>query len=286
MVKVYCDHNFLINAFAENDAYKERLRAVVEAGAIQFVLSTWHWVEMAKDENTVRGLHLADFADSLRPLWLRDRTRIQADEVANSFFAFMNLQYTPTPPISTLATVIAEITEKSEKITARYTQSRPFVQHLQTPQGTKELAHAYSANFDSQKFLRDARHRSNHQHRLTRPLRRKVDREWLKQLLPVKTPAGVKIDRKTRRAFLAQNQPQDFRCLAVESALSQDAVELDRALPEREFRDRQHAMSIPYVEFLVTNDGRLAKTVARIAPELSFKTAVIIDKAGFDHRFL
>src|SRR5258708_276580 len=135
MAKVYCDHNFLINVFSESKAYKERLWEVVEREAVEFVLSTWHWVEMAKDENLMRGLELADFADSLKPIWLRDRRRIQADEVAKGLFAFMKLQYTPAPPISTLAKVFSEATEQNEGITVRYKQSRTFVKYLQTPEG-------------------------------------------------------------------------------------------------------------------------------------------------------
>src|SRR6185503_20223819 len=78
MPRIYCDHNFLINALNEDDVYKERLREARNTHDVHLVLSTWHWVEMAKDENTNRGLELADFADSLNPSWLRERRRIQA----------------------------------------------------------------------------------------------------------------------------------------------------------------------------------------------------------------
>src|SRR6266853_5708469 len=111
MPKVYCDHNFLIGAFDEGDAYKERLRATRNTRDVALVLSTWHWVEMAKDQNRDRGLDLADFADSLDPSWLRERRRIQATEVAEALFNYIGVPFRPTAPITTMTQVISEMTD-------------------------------------------------------------------------------------------------------------------------------------------------------------------------------
>jgi hypothetical protein len=286
MPLAYLDHNILINASTSTEDYKTRVRNLKTDRDVQIVLSTWHWVEMAKDQNRERGLDLADFADSLNPLWLRERRRIEGEEVSQELFKFMKNPSQSTSAVTTLAQVIAESAETSAKRASKFQRSRPFVLFLQTAEGQNPLLNAYQANYAAQRFLRDARHRADHQHGLSRPMRRKIDRAIIKGLLPLRTPQGEPISRQVYRSFLKTANIKMLKTLAIETALFNDALELDRALSENEFRDRQHAMSIPYVDYFVTDDDRLAKTIRRTADDLNFDTAAVISKSEFDKRFM
>lgn len=282
MPRAYCDHNFLINTFGETPPYQTRLRNSIEQRRIELVLSTWHWEEMARDANEARSLGLADYADSLQPLWLRERRNLQTNEVADALFRFIGAEYQIPPPFAALPEVVAAMVGVEPQIAANYTRSAPFVRHLRTPQGAAPLREAYDQVYRAQEFVRQAHRNQN----FSRPIRRTVDRTLVQQLLPDRTPTGEKIDRRLKRKFLSQIRVNQLPSLAVEVALSDDARQLNRALPEREFRDRQHAIAIPYVDFLITDDGRLTNTIGRIAQRLTFPTATVINKTEFERRFM
>ncbi len=87
----YCDNNFVITAHDAPEEYKIHLRELASGGKVKFVLSPWHWREMARDADHARGTSVADFSDSLDPVWLYDRRTIQKKEVLSAFFKFANL---------------------------------------------------------------------------------------------------------------------------------------------------------------------------------------------------
>jgi hypothetical protein len=87
----YCDNNFVITAHDAHEEYKIHLRELASGGKVKFVLSPWHWREMARDADHARGTSVADFCDSLDPVWLYDRRTIQKKEVSSAFFKFANL---------------------------------------------------------------------------------------------------------------------------------------------------------------------------------------------------
>src|SRR5215472_3248805 len=83
---VYLDHNFVVVAHDAGATYGDWLRQLVSDKKLKFVLSTWHWLEMARDTDHVRGLSAVAFADSLSPAWLFERLTIQQREVEDAFF--------------------------------------------------------------------------------------------------------------------------------------------------------------------------------------------------------
>src|SRR4029077_12962149 len=82
----YCDNNFIITARDRPEEYKAHLRALASSRKIKFVLSPWHWRELARDADHARGTSVADFCDSLSSVWLHDRRSIQKREVAAALY--------------------------------------------------------------------------------------------------------------------------------------------------------------------------------------------------------
>ena len=81
---VYCDQNCLIAMGSDPIRYAEKLRLAAERDT-RIVLSPWHWVEIARNEDATRLNSLADFADSINPLWLPQRRTVQGLEVEARF---------------------------------------------------------------------------------------------------------------------------------------------------------------------------------------------------------
>jgi hypothetical protein len=129
---VYCDHNFIVVAHDAGQVYHDHLREVVSRNRLRFVLSTWHWLEMARDVDRERGLSVAAFADSLSPLWLFERLAIQQREVEDVFFgSFLGIPHERSPQLGNLAEVLADLNKVSIEITATYRDSRAFVRYMQ-----------------------------------------------------------------------------------------------------------------------------------------------------------
>ncbi len=280
---VYCDHNFIVSAYDGAEDYKNRLRGLAAGGAASLVLSTWHWLEMARDTNTDRGLSVADFADSLRPCWLFERRSVQRREAEEAFFAFVGVPHQKQPRIGSLAEVIADLTGASLKAASQYRDSRAFVRHMQTLGGNHPLEVNIRKNFVAQQQNGEA-YRAG---RLTDEMNRCLDRIYLGGLLPSQTPAGVAIDRTTKDKFLKSCSNNDFPSYAVEAALALDAWQTGRQLNDRAFRNSQHAIAVPYVDLFVTDDGTLSTAIQRVAAQLPFfRTAEVIRREKFDRCFL
>ena len=82
---VYLDYNFLASAHDSDEAYRTRLRAASQR--VTFVLSAWHHVEMARDSDEMRSYSVADFADSLKPMWLYERRSLHLREFKVQLFS-------------------------------------------------------------------------------------------------------------------------------------------------------------------------------------------------------
>jgi hypothetical protein len=129
---VYCDHNFVVVAHDAGPSYQNHLRQLVSQNQLRFVLSTWHWLEMARDSDRARGFSVAAFADSLSPAWLFVRLTIQRREVEDAFFHSLSIAHQRAPRLGSLANVLTDLTGASTGITGAYRDSRAFVRHMQT----------------------------------------------------------------------------------------------------------------------------------------------------------
>jgi hypothetical protein len=278
---VYCDHNFVIVAHDAGAAYHEHLGELISTNRLRFALSTWHWLEMARDKDSARGFSVAAFADSLSSAWLFERLAIQRWEVEDAFFHSMGIQHTRASRLGGLAEVLADLTGADTQITGTYKDSRAFVSHMQSLGEKHPLNVSLRDNFDAQK-QNGENYRSG---KLTPEMLRCLDKILIRRFLPLTTPTGEKIDNSIKDKFLQSCKMDAFPSTAVEAALTIDGWQTGRTLNDRAFRDSQHVIALPYVDFFVTDDGPLTAAIQRVTGKLTFRTAEVITKAEFDKRF-
>jgi hypothetical protein len=279
---VYCDHNFVVVAHDEGAAYHAKLRQLVADGKVRFVLSTWHWLEMARDDDRARGLSVAAFADSLSPAWLFERLTVQQWEVEEAFFRFKGDAFQRPSRIGHLADVIADLVKVDKHYAGAHRDSRAFVAHMQTLGEDHPVNASIRANFEKQKWNGEA-YRAG---KIRPEMLQRLDRLLIGRFLPTVTPNGEQITLADKDRFLQACKINDFPSTAVEGALSLDGWKTGRVLTDRAFRDSQHIVALPYVDLFVTNDGQMANAIRRIVGQFTFRTAEVISKAEFDKRFL
>jgi hypothetical protein len=278
---VYCDHNFVIVAHDAGSTYRDHLGVLVSANQLKFVLSTWHWLEMARDKVPERGLSVAAFADSLSPVWLFERLNIQRREVEDAFLQFMGITPTRASSLGSLAGVLADLTGYDTRITGTYRDSGAFVSHMRTLGENHPLSASLRVNFEAQK-QNGENYRAG---RYTPEMLRCLDKILIGRFLPLTTPKGETIDNSVKDKFLQSCRLDQFPSIAVEGGLTLDGWQTGRTLNDRAFRDSQHVIALPYVDFFVTDDGPLTAAIQRVAAKLTFRTAEVITKAEFDKRF-
>ena len=282
-LRVYCDQNFLIQVGHANGGYKNRLSRMITDGQICFVVSAFHWLEMARGANPANGLALADFVDSLNPLWLRERKILQTHEVAAQFYQWLNIAYARPSALTSRSELISDLSGSPIAATQPL-QSRDFVQELQSNAATrehiekpyKEAAQARRAIFEG---LRNGK--------ITAAQIHQADREFFEHRMPQCTPAGLAIDKQTHDKFLDQVDTQDFPAIAVEFGISTDGWKAIPDLNWNTFVDEFHVIpAIPYVDIFATDDIQLTKIVQKVKPSLRFPIACPITKERFDRLYL
>lgn len=276
MPSVYVDHNFVVGAYEGPVEYKEHLRQLSATGAVTFVLSPNHWVEMAEDENAQRGIDVADFADSLRPRWLYERRAVQEREVAHAFFRFARIPSEQPQMITSMREVIADLAGR-----AADRDSRAFVINFRTVGPDHPLEKNIERAFEANQ-ANGIRFRAGE---LTPAMVRDAERRNVQELLPVSTPNGVLIDTGSKNEFLNTYQLAEFPSFALEVAATHDNWSHSRQLSRNNFIDQQHVMAIPYVDLFVTDDRGFRNLIARIVVGVPFRTATVLTKAEFDSRF-
>jgi hypothetical protein len=236
---------------------------------------------MARDRDADRGLSVAAFADSLMPRWFFERRNVERQEVVEVFFDFLGLPQQRKSVIGSLPEAIADLTGTTLQIARNYRDSAAFVRHMQALPDDHPINVNIRNNSEKQR-LNGKAYRAG---RITDEMLRCFDKIYIGGLLPDRTPAGLAIDRATKDRFLQHCSNSNFPSWAVEAAFSLDAWNTGRVLNDRAFRDSQHVVAIPYVEFFVTDDASLAGAIRRVVATLPFGTARIISQAEFDQRF-
>jgi hypothetical protein len=121
--------------------------------------------------------------------------------------------------------------------------------------------------------------------KFTSAMAQKIERLYVKQLLPAATPSGVLIDTNSKEQFLGACQITDFPSIALENKATQDNWHHMRQLNQNNFIDQQHLIAVPYVDFFITNDGGLRNLIGRISAKLPFRIASLLTKSEFDVRY-
>lgn len=273
MPLVYCDHNFIITAHQEPEPYKDHLRHLATTGSVTFVLSPFHWVEMAEDADAARGDATADFADSMRTRWFHERRNVQRKEVAKAFFDFARIRSDVPQMVAEATDVIADLAGRRD-----YQDSRAFVAHLRGIGPNHPLEQNLRQAFDTNQ----ANIVSYQGGRFTPALLRDTERLYIRNLLPINTPAGIVVDADTKRNFLDTYQITDFPSFTLETRATQDNWVGGRQLSRNNFLDQQHVMALPYVDFFITDDRRLTALITRIVAGLPFRCGTVITRAQFD----
>jgi hypothetical protein len=281
-ILVFCDQNFLIGLGRQGEPYQERLKGLLAGQKVRFVLSPWHWVEMARGKNPTASLALADYAESLEPLWVRERRTLQKNEVAAALFGWLGVPYTKLDPLASRAEVIADINRQPVAQVAQVT-SRDFVGYLRSsPTAMDPIVRGYEENLKAVEVLRKARREG----RLTPEVQQRADRELVRRSLPDYTPSGLKIDDTTKREFLGQVDLQRLPTIAAEISTSQYGWDSPRLLTHQEHIDRLHAVcALPHVDLIGSDDIELTKTIIALKSGLRFQTACPITRSRFEQLY-
>jgi hypothetical protein len=276
MPLVYCDHNFVVTAHAAPDPYRRHLGELVANGNATFILSSQHWIEMAEDRDLARGIATADFVDSLRPRWLFTRRSIERKEVGAAFFRFAGVPSDLPEMMGDVRDIIRDLVGQ-----AVYRDSRSFVTHIRDIGACHPLRSSLQSALEANE-ANGVRFRAG---RFTQEFQRGIERLYVEQLLPARTPANVVIDAGTKRRFLDAYQLSDFPSIVLETKATFDNWRAGRQLNRNNFMDQQHLIALPYADLFVTDDRALTNLVTRIAAGLPFRTAIVLTKSQFDLQF-
>lgn len=271
---VYVDQNFLINASKALPAEQRRTLSLARAAGISFVLSPWSMVEVAGARpESWEGL--AWFAESLNPLWLPERRRLQQQEVEDCFFRSVGIPYSRPAPLRSLIEVMAELARTSILIGQSYSVVE-FVRAIRSDMAP--ITEAFLKNTESRQTIETAARNKQ----LTTSIKQEIHKQYLRQLLPAFTPSGLPISRQAHEDFLADFNLVQFPSVAVEVALSEDALQFRIRLSKQAFLDRQHIVTaLPYVDVIATDDRKLVRSVGRIAAKFPFPKAKFMSLKTF-----
>jgi hypothetical protein len=129
MPLTYLGQNALIylERRANDPAFRAKLDPAIVSGKLQVVVSSWHLIETANTKDVDKAVRLADFIDSLRPVWLLERHNIQTLEVQENFYRFAKLEFEGLPRVGTRSYAIATL--NGQKDSPKFNiPSRAFVE--------------------------------------------------------------------------------------------------------------------------------------------------------------
>ena len=281
---VYLDQVALIKVglrVNSDPEFASSLYGAIKSGAMKVVVSSWHLVETAHTTNIQKATRLADFIDSLHPLWLLERRNIQLSDMRDDFLRFAGVRFDPEPRITTRSAAIATLL--GQKDAPRFDiPSRNFVQQwIRHPEQMQELEEAYRGNVTALTGLRSLRKTG----RLTDEVSRRLDSAVLKTVIPSTTPAGVEIGPQMKADYLAQADLKKIPTLAIESAISEHEWDAQGGADRNTLIDKFHLISaLPYVDEVISED-HFFRTVYPVAKATGHVKAKLLDVAEFLKRF-
>lgn len=265
MPLIYLDQNALVKlGFAAKDAaFRAKLDGLIASGFMTIVMSSWHLIETAHTDNVEMAVALADFIDSIKPMWLLERRDIQRLDVEEDFLRFAKIDFEPEPRVTTRSAVIASLNRAKDS--AKYDiPSRNFVkQWIEHPEQLATLEKAYRENAEALIGLRELVKSG----KLTPEIRERADRELFKQSLPKFTRAGLEIGDDTKKQYLEQATVCCVPSLSIETAISEHEWVVQGGADRNTLIDKMHLIAaLPYTCEIVSNDklfGRLHPIAAK-----------------------
>ncbi len=258
MLLIYLDQNAVIYLEqAVNDpSFRPKLEAAIRSGKLTVVVSSWHLIETAKTTDVAKAVRLAEFIESLRPIWLLERHNIQTLEVREDFYRFAKLEFVETPRLGTLSYVIATL--NGEKESPKYNIApRAFVeQWIRHPEQFDVLNKSHENNAKALDGLR----RAVKDGKMTDEVRKQADRVFLKSVLPVTTPHGLQIPRELALDYVERGDITSIPTRAIEQAISDHEWKNKGRTDANSLIDKFHLIpALQYVDEIVSDDKFLHK---------------------------
>jgi hypothetical protein len=264
-LKLFLDQWAIVDLL-ENPSFaseRERLISLCKNGACVLVLTIWYVHEALRDGNKERARELCARIDGLSKqvpsLWIRLRTELQEDEVAEEFFRSIGATYQKSSPFCKEAIAIFPNHEKlpdieearKEGLLWFFNKPGLFGEALREqriyPDVKAELKAAVQVTVGRKGLSHEAR------------------RQYVERLLPSRYPGGLVIADESKRQFLQQMDISKFRALSFEAALSEATTADAQAHPtEQDLVDLQHAVSmVSYVDVVVL-DAKFCKYASTV----------------------
>ncbi len=253
---IYLDQNALIDLglrVQKVQLLRERLYNRIGDGSLPIVVSPWHLVETAQTTNIDSATRLADFIDSLKPLWIHERRELQKLDVQEDFYGFCKIEFQPTLRITSKAAVIGALF--GDGALAKYEiPSRDFVrQWIKRPEQLGIVKKSFESNAESLLRLREL----TTQGKLTEPVKKEAARRFLELSMPNVTPTGLEIGAETKTEYVEQASTSAIPTFAVEEAISVNewGKEAVGKVDRNTFVDKIHLISaLPFVDEIVSTD--------------------------------
>jgi hypothetical protein len=253
---IYLDQNALIGLglrVHKDPLLRERIYKRIGAGSLRIVVSLWHLVETAQTANINSATRLADFIDSLEPLWIHERRELQKLDVKEDFYRHCNIEFEVHARITSKPAVLGALF--GDGALAKYDiPSRDFVKGwIKHPEQLDIMKKSFESEAESISKLREL----FMQGKLTAQIRKEANRKWFEISMPKETPAGLQISPEMKAEYAQLADVNAIPSFAVEEAISvnewgEEAVgKVDR----NTFLDKIHLISaLPFVDEIVSTD--------------------------------
>ncbi len=246
---LFLDQWVIINLLQDPSCMSQRERLVLlcKSGACTLVLTIWYVQEAIRDGNKDRAKDLCEKIETLSKevpcVWIRLKTDLQEDEVAEDFFNSIGASYYKRSPFC--EGVLAIFPELNRHHDIENIRKEGLVWLFKRP----KLFHGAFAEQSKYPSIK-AKLKSTVGRR---GLSREEQNHFVQMLLPSQYPGGLVIADESKRQYLQTMNIKKFRALSFEAALSEATTADARARPtEQDLVDLQHAVSVvPYVDVVV-----------------------------------
>ena len=258
---------------------RDRLYKQIGNGSLRIVVSPWHLVETAQTTRIDSATRLADFIDSLKPLWIHERRELQKLDVQEDFYRFCKIDFQAVPRVTSKAAVIGALFD--EGALEKYEiPSRDFVkQWIERPEQLRVMKQSFESNVGTLLRLRDLAA----QGKLTEIVRKTAARQFLELSMPKGTPAGLRVGAETKAEYVAQASIGAIPTFAVEEAISVNewGGEAVGKVDRNTFVDKIHLISaLPFVDEIVSSDV-FFRAIYPAAQKSGHVRAVVIENEEF-----
>lgn len=257
---LFLDQWAIINVLQDSSCMpqRERLVSLCKSGACVLVLTIWYVQEAIRDGNKNRARDLCEKIEILSKevpcIWIRLKTDLQEDEVAEDFFNSIGMPYSKRSPFCDgILAIFPELNRHSD---VENIKQEGLVWFFQKPR-LFHGAFGEQAKYPSIK----SRLKSTAQATVGRKgLSREEQKKFVQMLLPSQSPGGLVIAEESKRQYLQTMNIKKFRALSFEAALSEATTADALAHPtEQDLVDLQNAVSVvPYVDVAVL-DAKFCK---------------------------